>query len=759
MDKTFKITGKVEFDNEDFNRSIDQMQKKLKELYAPGDIARSQNAMNARMGGVGAGFNPMNPGNNLQARREMDQMTIAQNRTNQALAQRIIERLNNEAKISKLMKDNNNLSREEVAILEEKLRKNQDITQELIQQHSTRRKVIEESLNERAKRQANIQNVLAGRGYQLEGMDFDEGGGGGKKGPPGGTISEIGKTLFGLGKVVASVMALAAAGNVMVNQYANLPITTAQAQGSATQDVLGKQLESLSAGDAIGNMAFDQERQEAMRIAKVKLKNNYNRPTNFSQFFSKTGAALTGGSLLENTKMHQEFVESYEAQKEQEYGQDYQKMLQAEMAKNPMKVLASQRFQQNSQRDLTAQRLLGLDYGTYHGAGGYLESANLSGSNEAASLAMTQAIMGAGGSTRGGRSTTGGLQLQAGMNLTNIGGILGKISGQTGNAGLAQQLTERMLEEAVNRGFSKSEFTQEFRQFADIAGTIIANSGAQSPQDAARLTQGFGRFVGDNITPGGLTGAQSAYQEYQQQSSSTSGRLGALQFALMQQDPTLGKLGATGIGTLMEMPDEDLNERNISVRAEAAKANVQPKDIVASAAKAKRQLPGVQVGLSTTEMDKVDKYFQQNGLDESTVDINSLPGDIKATYIKMIEAGTQTGAYGGPQKAEARTRGMRRGFAEPTTGTGADQIAAAKQRAAAGETGKVEDANEKAIGALNQRFLQNFRDYVTVITPAADALANFTKNMIEFLRVTNGGKGAKAPTQTQAGKPAAGKGP
>lgn len=773
MDKTFKITGKVEFDDQDFNRSIDQMQKKLREIYAPGEIARAQNATNTRMAGsgMGGGFQPMNPGNTIQARRELDQMTIAQNRTNQALAQRIVERLNNEAKISKMIKDNNNLSKEEVGILEAKLKANQEITTQLMQQHSVRRQLVEKALSDKERRQANMNNILQGRGYQLDGMDFDDSG----KRPAGKGARGVGEAVSmakDLGKTALAVMALAAAGNALINSYYGMPIQATSATGAATQGFVGDQLGALAGGDVVGTQAFSGERAKAMQMAAEKNQGRFRSalPTSTSQIMPWLMGGVTGET------------DAFYAEKAKAQSEDYKTALQGMMEKEPLKIQAANRLQKNMSRDLSIQRQLGLSFGTYHGPGGFLETATGKGDfTEQSAVQMQQSIMGAGGSTRMGRAPVGGLQLQSGMNLTNISQILGKISGQTGNAGLAQQITEKMLEEAVRRGFSRSEFTEEFRQFADMAGTIIASSGAQTMQDATRLTQGLGRFVGDNVTPGGLAGAKSAYEEYQQQSSATGGRMGALQYAQMLQDPTLGKLGAQGIGGLMEMPEEDLNEQNIMVRAQAAKANVKPGDIVTAAAKVKRQLPGIAVGLGTTEMDKVDKYFEQNGLDESTVDINALPGDIKATYIKMIESGTTIGGYGGTQKAEARTRGMRKGFAGPGGGvaggtnpieeskrdlTPAEQIRIAKQQAAAGQTGKAEDEIERSMAKANQKFLENFRDYAKVIGPASDALDAFTGKIIAFTKafqnapdtakpfiLTN--TGTKAPTQQQAGKPSA----
>lgn len=787
MDKTFKITGKVEFDDQDFNRSIDQMQKKLKEIYAPGDIARSQNSMNSRMtgAGIGGGFQPINPGNNLQARREMDQMTIAQNRTNQALAQRIIERLNNETKISRMIKENNNLSKEEVGILEAKLKANQEITEEMMKQHTVRRQAIDKTLADKERRQTNMNNIIQGRGYQLDGMSFDEtgkgaaGGGGGGGGFNKG-LAAVAGAIGPLAKAASAVMATAIAGTAIINKMYGMPINTISAQGSATTGFLGETLESIGSGDTTNLNAFGKERSEALEMANQKHQGprRSSLPTSMSQMFP-----WLAGGVMAGATGNAEYLDNFYAQKAKDQADDYNEALKGMKEKDPQRIKAMEYYQKNKARDLANQRQLGLDYNTYQGKGGYLESATGGGAfSQDAMQSMKDQLMGSGGGTAMGRSPLGALQLQSGMNLTNAGSIMGKIGGQTGNSGLAQQLTEKMLEEAVARGFNRSEFTEEFRQFADMAGTIIANSGAQTGADATRLTQGLGRFVGDTPTMGGLTGAKSAYEEYQQQSSSTSGRMGALQYAQMLKDPTLSKLGAQGIGGLMEMPEEDLNEQNIMVRGQAAKAGVKPQDIVTAAAKAKRQLPGIATGLGTTEMDKVDKYFEQNGLDESTVDINALPGDIKGTYIKMIESGTTIGGYGGTQKAEARTRGMRKGFAGTTPGQeqtatpgrnlAADEvIELAKRKAQSAQTGKQEDINQRNVGQANLKSLENFREYSRGFDVLGTSMDTFFGKVFKYAadlhnapasaqpHILTQTSGNKATTQPQAGKPSSGKGP
>jgi hypothetical protein len=770
--KTFEIKGKVSFDDQDFNRQIDAMQKKLKEIYAPGDMARAQNASNARMtsAGLGGGFQPINPGNSVNAKREADQLLMSLNRTQDAKARQIDKELKGLDAMGKLLKDNNNLSQEQVRILEAQFAAREKIANQFKQEWISGNQAQTSMLNERQSRETKADRILSGRGYALPDAGIEEGPNGPTP-PPGGGGFNKGAAAFvkggveavkALGPVVAGIMATVISGTAMASSYANAPISTEQAQGSAIQNVFGKQLGSLAQGNAIENTAFNPERIEATKMAQEKFKTFGNIPLSLSQLYHKAGGAL-GSERMAN---------QFAAEKQQEYGEDFQKALEAKIAENPMKYEAAQRFQKNNQRDLGMQRQLGLNFNTYHGAGGYLESANTGGFNENQSIAMSQGIMGSGGSTRMGRETAGGLQLQSGMNLTNISSILGKISGQTGNAALAQQITEKMLEEAVARGFNKSEFTEEFRKFADITGTIVANNGAQSPQDAARLAQGFGRFVGDEKTPGALTGAQSAYEEFQNQSSATSGRGGALQYAMLMRNKGTGGLDPNTLGGLMEMKEGGLNPNDPLMKSAADTAGNTPQEMVKIVGKIKRQLPAVMAGVSQKAIDDYTDYFKEHNLDEATVDLSTIDPKIKATYKQLSLIGPKIGEEGGTQKSLARMRGYR-GIED--TGAGAagepsnpianmkrditpgETIAAAKAAAKEGGTARPEDANERAIGALNQKFLQNFRDYVTVITPAADALAQFTANMIAFLKASGKSVPGSAPTQSQAGNSGGGK--
>jgi hypothetical protein len=794
--KEFEIKGK--FDTSEFDRSIEQMQRKLKDLYQAPDLIRSQNANSARMNQAGMGnFNPMNPGNSVQQRREADQQAIRNNQTAEALIRTATQRERIENKISQNLKENVSLSKEQYELEVKKRENSQAQSEEYRRQAGELQKLVGVRLNQRDQEERNLINTAMGERNYIQankaahGLDFDESSGGGGPRPPGskfntwakGSGAEMGSNMAGLAKSVGIALAVATTANMLLSHYASMPIQTEASMGSAVQNTSGKQLESLSQGDAIGTTAYDQKRQEAMKMAKDKFYANYRRPTNLSQYISAAGMGLTENKLGLFQGAHQKFSDSYDSSKQAEYGEDYQKVLEAKKAQDPLLNAATSRFQGNNQRDLGMQRQLGLDYNTYHGAGGYLERANTSGFNERQGIQMSQDIMGAGGSTRMGRDTTGGLQLQGGMNLTNIGSILGKISGQTGNSGMAQQLTERMLEEAVARGFSKSEFTDEFRKFAEMASTIIANSGTKSLTDTDSLTQGLGRFVGDNITPGGLQGAQTAYDAYQGRSSQTSGRGGAINYAELASNKMLGKLDPTGMGGIMEMPEDQVSENSVFLQEQAAELrrkgdkNATTKNVVSEIKGAKRKADMAVGTVTQSDIDAANNWLTKNGKDQDSLsddDWDSMPAGVLKGMGAVVRKDPKTAAFAGNQAASASIRGTLKGFAKVTPRSGgepsnsiadskrdltpAEQIAVDKAKAAAGATGRPEDANERALGALNQKFLQNFRDYVTVITPAAEALAIFTANMVDFLKKSGApapqtGAKAKPDIQSQASKP------
>lgn len=776
MKSQFTIEAKL--DTSDFDKHITDMQRKLKDIYAPQDTIRMQN-MTAQRAGVGG--SPLAGGNPMQIKRDLDQLIANSVKGQEALAKTIVQRYNSEKSIINLMKESIGLDNQRKMILDQELKAHQAVTNELERQFGVTDKIVNTMISTRNGPADRAREFLKNRAPAGPGqLDFTKGfviggAGGGDEESKGGRGDAFLKGAAMLSKAVAAVVALAATGTALINQYASLPIRTAAATGSAVQGLVGQQVQEMASGALADAFGWDQERQEARDEAERKMKMTWAAPNEFSaggimDWLGAGASRVTGGRIGKQSET------SFYAGKVQTEAQDYQTGFQGRKQQEVGKAMATQRIQENWQNDLATQRMLGLDYGTFHGVGGFEEQANQEGFTPGMRTGIAGQMIGAGGSTRAaaGSASMTGLQAQRAYGMTNAGAVMGRISGGAGSSQATDAVFKAVLAASVKAGLDSSEFREEQRKFADITSQVLEKTGVSTAADAEALLNGFSRFMGANPTMRDIAGAKSAYEEYQGQTAETSGRRGGLQFAAMMSMPGGKQLGAAGIGGLMEMPEQDLISSNPFVVSESAKLGISPQKLIDQVKTQKRRATILSYGLDPDKLKRYQDYAKKKGL-PSTLSHKQLMNlqrenkEMFDIYTQTEEAVTYGSTYENPQKREAMARSFRSGQPVPMDEQTTKEVESKLKKKGKEASGRVEDEWVQSLGVANQAILKSFREYKDVIIPAAGALDTFNKKVAALLTtlhyvspadkpgVLSAGQKGLSTTQQQGNKKAPGK--
>lgn len=750
MRKELAISAKLNFeaDQASLDKISESMRKKLQESYAPADQIRtlqtSQRLQQAGYGGLAGAPTAEGVTKNVNEYKRTLDLLARQEKT------ALEEKVRNTAKYQTIV---DNILKSEKTTLNTALELNKA------------QKALAQAKEEQIQKDLRLNTILTERKRVNEYQDR-----GGPNAPPPNAAGQGGKGMS-LSKALGGVLTAIATGAAVIDQYTSIPIARSLATGNATQSLIGGQLQNAR-GDFISQGAFLPERQKALQMANEKMK--YSEGLSHTLGMTGVGAGLA--ALGGNTKPYNAMMgdisgtladripnsfiggmpgakgvagwlgqksEGYQSalqsQLMEEHGGNVDALYEAEKKKNPLKNLAATDFQQNYMQDLQTQRTLGLGYAGFHGKGGFKENANMSGFNADLATQMSGQILGAGGSTRGAQSgSVLGLQAQRGFDMTNAGSVLGKISGGAGGGAASEAVFKKLLTESVKAGLDSSEYREEQRKFADITSEVLSRSGVKSAEDAGRVLEGFSRMVGREPTMRELAGAQAAYEEQQGFSAETGGRGGALQFAGLMKQEGMTKLGAAGMAGLMEMPEADLTSDNPFIIAKAAQAGMTPKELIGKTLKAKREKGQIEVGLDPEKMQALQAYMSKNNLDVGTMtaeQIQGMPEDLQRSFQAATDAATYKSGYAGQQKRTAVTRGLIGG----ATGGGAEEYGpgtSIEERLRAPGT-RPEDAAVAQSGKVAQVFLENFREFKDVITPASTALDDFTRKMVLFATALN----------------------
>jgi hypothetical protein len=564
-------------------------------------------------------------------------------------------------------------------------------------------------------------------------------------------------TLGGVAKAAAAVMGLMTAGSALYMQYRGMEMQRAQTIGRGTESLLGGPLREAMTGGPAQFMAFSKERSEAMGMARKMAEERTTPVGMLSQIGSGGGSALValltksisdnieksfiGGApgVSDITKtLHgaaDKYLDNFSANVFAKMGEEAEKTITAKIMADPAKQLASQFLDSRFTQDLQTQRMLGLGFSGFHGAGGFQERANKAGFDMDLAAQMSSQIQSAGGSTRamGGGAITA-LQAQRGFDMTNAGTVMGRIGGSVGDADRSQQIFKKIIEESMRSGLDKSEFREEQRRFADATSEILSKTGVKTTEEAQDVIRGFSKLLGPEPTVKGMDAARSVYQQFQEMSAATSGRGGALQFSSFMKQPALKKMGYSGVAGLMEMPEQDINASNEFIIAAAAQAGVKPEEIVKQVKEAKRQEKYAYVGMDYRKVDKLNQSLTKAGYGKgerlSSEQLAGLDEETRKNYIDVMQRSRIGIGYQGPQAAEAAFRGYLGGEEDTDSGAAKRRGELVQEKLDKKETGRVEDKMEQARAEQSQAMLENFRNFKDAVTPATEALGSLTRNVL-----------------------------
>lgn len=448
---------------------------------------------------------------------------------------------------------------------------------------------------------------------------------------------------------------------------------------------------------------------------------------NNSMIGKATGGMFGLGDFMKGAGDQQ--MKEYNSILAKEFAQNFQSALEAEQQTNPLKKLAAQTYDQNFQQYLSAQRTLGLNRDTFHGPGGFRERAINAGFTDQMAMDMSNQIMGAGGSTRMGRDSVLGLQMQRGMGLSNAGQILGTLSGGLGSSEATKQATIKILSEGMRLGLDQSEFAEENRKFTQTVAQVVAQSGAATGADFSRVSEGFGKFVGER-TGLGLEAAKTAYEQYQQISQTTTGPRGVMRAAGFMGDDVLGKLSTINKQALMKVPESDLNENNPLVQMAAQEAGVTPQEIVARVSKV-NQGSVSRFGQADQIRDRLRSRMQQIGKTNLTAeDISKLPQDMQRDFNQLAAFQTVELGYQGQRETTARALGTinQVGAQTEQERLGKENIIQDKL-SSVDRTGRIEDKTVQNLAESSRLALDSFSKFSKEMVPTVDTIRQFNEAM------------------------------
>ena len=565
MDKVIKISAKM--DTAEFDRAIDAMQKKMRQISTAPEAAQGFITAKDRLAtaGVGAGATEADRQRAARMEREAQERAIRFAKEQTAIAERANKLYDQrEARIKQI--------NEEIA----KGAKNElELRQKIAQLEEQKAQAAERSLS--ATKAANEALTRFPGAPPGGGGGGGPGFGGGFMGGAGGGGAPFGlQNIMRLAGVSIPGMIGAAGTGLSIAANINTSLAAAQrvanvAQGNAMQGFVGDQISNIFAGNNIENILFARQRGTASASAKAEEQRRRTSDIlgigggvlgrvgagagvgagiggiiggGIGMMIPLPGATMAGAALgakyggiiggtmgagaaglniatdpLKRSALFDR--QAYEQLSSQRQAAMYQEQFQAEMMKNPIYREGARAFQARAPQELQLQRAMGMTDEQVR---------QLSESGTFTRQQMIEAsagILGAGGSTRAAKgSGFFANMMQRQYDLTNAPQLLGRLSGAMGGAGESQSALMKMLSESFKIGLDSSDFREENRKFLGITSEMVYRAGA-GPQGAAAITGMFGDFV-VNKTSRGLEAAQTAMEAASAMATETGGVRGAL---------------------------------------------------------------------------------------------------------------------------------------------------------------------------------------------------------------------------------------
>lgn len=757
MKKEIQIAAKLNF--EDFDKAVGDLQRKLKDLYAPSNAALAQMQMNQRLGplglGSGAASSPAAQAayqrQTQQVRRETDQAIANEVRGQEKLAKLIAQR-GDKLKEMQMRQQAMIKGTEEELALREKIARVQENNARMMEQFKSKDATINQLVEARERMKPQGWDRLA-TAYKNGGIS--------------GVATAGGRMFGGLGAAqkiesVGAILGLLTTGvagaSSAYKYFGQAPIDAYAGMGNAVSGTFGREIGNAYSGRSALEASFLPEKATAARMA---MENN-RRLRNASWvdagvgIMGNTVAGTVGGAMVGGVpgavigglggltrgiyNNAQTLASPFsttannarEAEFAKKFAEDFASALEGQKAMNPLKTMAAEDYGQNYIQNLNFQRSTGMFNQQFHGPGGFRESAINAGFGDRLAMEQSSAILGAGGSTRMAQDPIVALQAARNYNVTNASNVLGNLSGSIGNSEASKKAFIEMIAEGQRIGLDSSQFAEENRRFLDTTSQIINQSGATGGSDVDRITKRFGGFVGEDLTNKGIQSAQTAYQAYNTNASQTAGPRGVLRFSALKSDPVLGKLSGQDQIALMGIKDDQLTSDDPIIQSISDKLGIEPEDLVA-------RMHGVNEKGSNL-MGSTDKYRDQ--LKNLSSQLKNETDPTKQAQIQKQMRSTlgrlnENLQRENPGLSVRERRSMAQGEFGGTPnlitgGTTAGDIFSGLQNR---ETGRVEDTTVQANAESSRLVLDNFNQMKDTLVATAEQIKAFNATLEDTIRI------------------------
>jgi hypothetical protein len=624
MEKKIKISAK--FDMQQFDREMRQMKDKLKEMYEPSSIARMRSESARRM--EQQGISPTGTAGHAQQAyqqaakqdaRELDNFIKNQVQQQQRLDQALANRTNKLKDLKSQYQEIVKLGQQDLKLKEE-IARTESSADRLRTVRRTREEAVSQALDAREQLAAQRPG-----GMERLGTAYRQGGFSGMGRAGGRMLRQMPlSTMVGAaGAVLGGIATAGAMADPIIGQEIAAERTTRGRMGQAITGA-GTMAMGMMQGQGTEQMFYAPQTMIAMNRAMREMEQTRAQDAMrmgargagilggaaggavtvgaLGSFIPGLGTAvgagvggLIGGGIgaynfIADERMRtramssmpnwmpegwrgQDFQQRYESMLTQDMVSNFQQSREAEIQMDPMRRLAIQQHQQRTGSRLQTQRLLGIDDDQLFGQGGYIRGGLEAGFTEDMTMQMSQQIGAAGGSTRMARDPVMAMQMARQLNMTNAGQVMGRLSGVMGGQEETEQGTLRILAEGVKRGLDFSEFAGEQRRFTETVANIAYSAGATTPEGLASIAGGFGQFLEDRTTRG-IEAAQGAYGTMQQITGQAGGFRGAVQAAMIMEDPELSQLDFDSRMSLAQMSEEQIRAGGSAIRHMATQSGL-----------------------------------------------------------------------------------------------------------------------------------------------------------------------------------------
>lgn len=753
LKKELRIQVKAE--TQDFDRTVDSMQRRLKQMTSGPEAAKAGIQTKDRAAALGIGT-----GATEGERRRADQMEQQAMRRNE---QYIRDQVKQQDSINKALA--NRLQQlKEIEDKQKNVVKGSEEELKLMQQKQR----LEQSAG-------RLQQVSAGKAAGInQALDIRQAGM-----PMPAQQASLAQTLGRVAGAVGGAIAISEVVSETVKYIASTNRETSSIRTGASESLVGRRLDSVFQNRGFIDNAFLGERSRAidMSLSENAINRKLDPLSGISNVFrggiqtllspitgssGGTGTLLNGLSQMFGNKenlsqilggispllgaassmMPDSMFGGPLSKRYSAFDLDRTRTLIEENTRNeemrdPLKRRALEAYGSQMQGDLDFQRSMGMNNYNFRMADqGFLNRGMNQGFTREQLMGASMNIMAAGGGTDvSRRGAVLSNQLTRNFDLTNASGLLGTLGRTTGNLESSENQLVKILAEGTRLGLDQSQFVEENRRFAQAAVQLIASTGTQDASSAGRLSSLIANAMPDR-TIAGIDAASGAVQKLTGLTGAGGGTARqVIQRSAALNDDVLRSMAGTdrlGVNQLMEMDRTQLTSDNPIIQGLVAQYNQQnpnapitPEDLIARTNKAK------ETGMTVTKFadqakGKIMKMMEGG---KSLDEVLSTPEGMIAQkdLLSGLNIEGVTGKSNTEQKALARAF-INQGAA------GVEEQMKVQERLAQGTadtTGRIEDQSMAAIAKEQQLVNQAINDYRKDIVEAASATRAMSKAMFE----------------------------